>query len=53
MFKFLKNLKFVHKIQFGFVLLGTISALIAVNDMYQINRMKNSKQDLVYRVYTS
>ena len=46
MFKFLKNLKFVHKIQFGFVLLGTISALIAVNDMYQINRMKNSKQDL-------
>lgn len=44
--KFLKNLKFVRKIQLGFLLLGAISTVIALSDMFQINRMKHSKTDL-------
>ncbi|MBI1931844.1 MAG: methyl-accepting chemotaxis protein [Ignavibacteriales bacterium] len=46
MINFIKDLKFVHKIQLGFLLLGTISTLIALSDMYQINKMKNSKAAL-------
>ncbi len=44
--KFLKNLKFVRKIQLGFLLLGAISSVIAISDIYQINRMQHSKSDL-------
>ncbi len=43
---FIKNIKFVRKIQLGFFLLGTISALIAVSDIYQISKMSSSKSDL-------
>ncbi|MFZ1291759.1 MAG: methyl-accepting chemotaxis protein [Melioribacteraceae bacterium] len=46
MINFIKNLKFVRKIQLGFLLLGAISTLIALSDMFQINRMKNSKTAL-------
>ncbi|MCB0744421.1 MAG: MCP four helix bundle domain-containing protein, partial [Ignavibacteriae bacterium] len=46
MLSVIKNLKFVRKVQFGFLLLGTISTLIALSDLYQINRMKNSKAAL-------
>ncbi len=42
----LKNLKFIRKIQLGFLLLGTISTLIAVSDIIQINKMTNSKAAL-------
>lgn len=42
----IKNLKFVRKIQLGFVVLGTISALIAFSDIFQINRMTVSKDAL-------
>ena len=44
--EFLKNLKFVRKIQLGFVVLGTISTLIALSDIYQINKMTTSKEAL-------
>lgn len=43
---FIKNLKFVRKIQLGFVVLGTISSLIAISDIFQINKMTNSKDAL-------
>ncbi|MCB9249569.1 MAG: MCP four helix bundle domain-containing protein [Ignavibacteriales bacterium] len=46
MLSVIKNLKFVRKVQFGFLLLGTISTLIALSDLYQINRMKTSKAAL-------
>ncbi|MBK8945082.1 MAG: methyl-accepting chemotaxis protein [Ignavibacteriae bacterium] len=46
MIDFIKNLKFVRKIQLGFLLLGAISTFIALSDMYQINKMKNSKAAL-------
>ena len=42
----LKNLKFIRKIQLGFLLLGAISTLIALSDIYQINKMTNSKAAL-------
>ena len=38
----IKNLKLVRKIQIGFVLLGSISAFIAINDLYQIDQMAKS-----------
>ncbi|MCB0732187.1 MAG: hypothetical protein KDC88_14265, partial [Ignavibacteriae bacterium] len=41
-----KNLKFVRKIQFGFFILGTISALIALSNIVQNNKMSNSKNAL-------
>jgi hypothetical protein len=44
--KFFKNLKFVRKVQLGFFILGAISTLIAVSDIYQINKMTNSKSAL-------
>jgi len=44
--EFLKNLKFVRKIQLGFFILGFISTVIAVSDIYQINKMTNSKAAL-------
>lgn len=43
---FFKNLKFVYKIQLGFFIIGTISAFIAVSDIYQINKMTESKSAL-------
>lgn len=42
---FIKNIKFVRKIQLGFVILGTISALIAISDIYQINKMSSTKSE--------
>ena len=42
----LKNLKFIRKIQLGFLLLGAISTLIAISDIYQINKMTSSKTAL-------
>ena len=42
----LKNLKFIRKIQLGFFILGTISTLIAISDIIQINKMTNSKTAL-------
>lgn len=39
---FIKNLKLVRKIQIGFILLGSISAFIAINDLYQIDQMAKS-----------
>ncbi len=43
---FIKNIKFVRKIQLGFIILGAISAFIAVSDIYQISKMSSSKSDL-------
>ena len=43
---FLKNIKFVRKIQLGFFILGSISALIAFSDIYQISKMSSTKSDL-------
>jgi len=43
---FLKNLKFIRKIQLGFFILGAISTLIAINNIYQINKMTDSKSAL-------
>ena len=40
---FLRNLRFVRKIQFGFLILGVIAAMIAANSIFQINKMSNSK----------
>jgi len=42
----LKKLKFVRKIQMGFIILGIVSTLIALSDIYQINNMTNSKTAL-------
>ncbi len=42
----LKNLKFVRKIQLGFLILGTISTLIAISDIFQISKMTSSKAAL-------
>lgn len=47
----LKKLKFVRKIQLGFLLLGGISTFIALSDYFHINEMSNSKTDL-YEQYT-
>lgn len=44
--KFIKNLKFVRKIQLGYLILGGISAIIAVSNIFQINRMNSSKNAL-------
>jgi methyl-accepting chemotaxis protein len=43
---FLKNLKFVRKIQSGFLILGIISAIVAFNSIFQISKMSNSKSAL-------
>ena len=43
---FIKNIKFVRKIQLGFFILGSISAMIAISDIYQISKMSSSKSDL-------
>ena len=42
----LKKLRFVRKIQLGFFILGIISTMIAVSDIYQISKMTNSKEAL-------
>ncbi len=41
--EFFNNLKFVRKIQFGFFLIGLVSAIIVINDYFQINNFKNVK----------
>ena len=42
----IRNLKFIRKIQLGFLLIGAISTMIAISDIYQINTMTNSKEAL-------
>jgi len=42
----LKNIKFVRKVQLGFIVLGTISALIAFSNIFQISSMSKSKSEL-------
>ncbi len=44
--KFIKDIKFVRKIQFGFLLLAAISAILVVINFYQLNQMANVKDDL-------
>ena len=44
--KLIKDIKFVRKIQFGFLLLAAISAILVVINYYQLNQMSNVKDDL-------
>jgi hypothetical protein len=41
-----KKLKFVRKIQMGFLLIGTISAFIAINDFFQISEFETTKDNI-------
>ncbi len=45
-FKSFQNLKFVRKIQLGFLLIAVISALIAGNDYLQMNKFEEAKDSI-------
>ncbi len=49
---FWKNIKFVRKIQFGFLLIAGIATLIVVNDLFRVNSFNKSEQALEVEVTT-
>lgn len=49
---FYLNLKFIRKIQIGFLLIALISSLIAVNDIFQMQSLEKSK-DKIFQEYVA
>ncbi len=46
------NLKFVRKVQLGFLLIAAVSTVIVVNDFYQINDFRNVK-NFIFKEYVA